>query len=70
MMVEGIAEENSLTGIDPDAEAPEHRPRVTRRRVKVRRKQEKFPQPLRIAILIAAPIALWTAIFFLARALL
>jgi hypothetical protein len=44
--------------------------RVRKRRVKVRRKKDKFPRPLRVALMLGAPIALWTGIYFVADALL
>jgi len=53
----------------PDPSSGEE-PRLRRRRVKVRRKQQKLPPPVRIALLIGLPIALWTGIFLVGRALL
>lgn len=57
---------------DATVTAPAEEPRLKRRRVRVRvrRKQEKFPRPLRIALLLGLPILLWTAIYFIGRALL
>lgn len=52
------------------AEAPAESLRVRRRRVKVRRKQDKFPKPLRVLLLIGVPILLWTGIYMLASRLM
>lgn len=60
------AETEFETGFD----GPDDQPRVRKRRVKVRRKQEKFSHALRIAILIGAPTLLWIGIYLIARALL
>lgn len=55
---------------DAAVTAPAEEPRLKRRRVRVRRKQEKFPRPVRIALLLGLPILLWTGIYLLGRALL
>ncbi len=64
----------SGTTDDPLADVPsepsEDGLRVRKRRVKVRRKQDKLGQPLRMALMLGLPIALWLGIFFAGRALL
>ncbi len=55
-----------LVDVPGDADASQRR----KRRVRVRRKQDKFPRPLRLALLLGAPIVLWFGIYFVGRALL
>ena len=52
------------------ADAGEVMPQVRKRRVKVRRRQEKFPRPVRLLLLLGLPMMLWVGIYFAGRALL
>lgn len=71
MVTESPAHEGRLADAEADGEPTADQPRIKRRRVRVRRKPEKkFPKPVRMAILIVVPILLWTAIYFLGRAVL
>ncbi|MFO6448751.1 hypothetical protein ACLBKU_16580 [Erythrobacter sp. NE805] len=53
------------------ADADEAAPQLRKRRVRVRRRQqEKFPRPLRLALMFVLPVMLWAGIYFAGRALL
>lgn len=68
MVSESAATESAPA--DPAVESPADAPRLKKRRTRVRRKQEKFPKPLRIALLLGLPILLWAGIYLVFRALL
>lgn len=74
MVIDSVADESRVGDAEretePDLDGQDDQPRLKKRRVKVRRKQEKFPPALRLVILIGAPTLLWLGIYLVARALL
>jgi hypothetical protein len=61
---------DALRDVDAAHFGEDDQPRLRKRRVKVRRKQEKFSHGQRIAIMIGAPTVLWSAIYLFARAVM
>ena len=56
--------------IDHAADSAGEAPVRRKRRVRVRRNQEKFPRWVRVALWLGLPIMLWIGVYLIGRALL
>jgi hypothetical protein len=68
MVTDSISAEKPLT--ENAADSAVDSPQIRKRRVRVRRKEEKFPRWVRAALWLGLPLLLWIAMYLIGSALL